>query len=83
MVGVKIVKYSYFKIFTYTAHVGAQIRLVNGSSELDGKIEIFCNGKWHALCQINLDNSVSNQICRGLGFSDKSKLTNSVSNIYY
>ena len=53
---------------------GQQTRLVNGSSELEGRLEVLCDVRWLTVCQNNIDNDLANSLCRDLGFSDQSKL---------
>ncbi|XP_056014421.1 deleted in malignant brain tumors 1 protein-like [Ostrea edulis] len=46
----------------------SHIRLSNGSSAADGRIEVLINGTWGAVCYPNRDYSVVNVVCRQLGY---------------
>jgi len=48
------------------------MQLVNGSSELEGRIEVQCSGTWKAVCLKYLNLSIANNLCSSFGFSDKS-----------
>lgn len=45
-----------------------QLRLVDGSSELDGRLEIFYYGFWGTICDDFFDITGANVACRRLGF---------------
>ena len=44
------------------------VRLVNGSTKYEGRVELFRNGTWATLCQIKWTMYDAKQICRELGF---------------
>lgn len=48
--------------------VPLQLRLVDGSSELDGRLEILYLGIWGTICDDFFDITNANVACRRLGF---------------
>ncbi|XP_041372547.1 deleted in malignant brain tumors 1 protein-like [Gigantopelta aegis] len=43
------------------------IRLVNGPSENEGRVEIFHNGQWGSICDDSFDDDAARVVCRNLG----------------
>ena len=52
------------------ANIGS-VRLVNGSSEFEGRVELCYLGYWNSICQYDMEASV---LCHELGFSTSGKL---------
>ncbi|XP_063960668.1 uncharacterized protein LOC129267820 [Lytechinus pictus] len=44
------------------------VRLQNGSSDREGRVEVFHNGSWHPICDDTWDELEADIICRMLGF---------------
>ncbi|XP_052231202.1 uncharacterized protein LOC127844782 [Dreissena polymorpha] len=72
---------------SYTTHppvVGNRIRLVDGNTCFEGRIEILYNGIWGTVCDDGFDAIDAGVACRSLGFSGaaSSWLYSSSSNTY-
>ena len=46
------------------------IRLVNGESELEGRVELCLNTRWGTVCDSQWTDNHTAVVCRELGFSD-------------
>ena len=58
--------------FLVCSHGG--IRLVGGSSGLEGRVEVCLGGNWGTVCDDDWDKSEAAVACRQLGFSDQGML---------
>ncbi|XP_072173869.1 uncharacterized protein [Diadema setosum] len=45
------------------------VRLVGGSGEHEGRVEIFCDGVWGTACDNGFDMNAAHAVCRQLGYS--------------
>ena len=48
-----------------------ELRLVGGSSDKEGRVEICVGGVWGTICDDNYDRTDAAVICRQLGFGDE------------
>ena len=44
------------------------MRLVNGSTPDEGRVEVCINGEWGTACDQDWDRRVTNVVCRQLGY---------------
>lgn len=47
-----------------------ELRLVNGTTEYEGRVELCIGGVWGDICNLNWDQRESQIVCRELGYSE-------------
>ena len=51
------------------------VRLVGGSVQDEGRVELCQNNAWGTICDDGFDENDANVICRQLGYTDQGKIT--------
>lgn len=54
---------------TFTLYVEGAVRLANGASSNQGRVEIYHSGSWGTVCDFFWLYSEANVVCRQLGYS--------------
>ena len=57
-------QYMFLSVSNYTVPV----RLVGGSDDLEGRVEVLINGIWGTICDPFFDRNDGNVVCRQLGY---------------
>ena len=68
---------SYTKLTTFLSLVvcsDGDIRVVGGSNEFTGRVEVCIGETWGTVCSVNWDSTDAGVICSQLGYSRHSKL---------
>ena len=52
------------------------MRLVDGSSYNEGRVEVYYSGRWGTVCNEGWDDKYASLVCAQLGFGSSGKLAN-------
>ena len=69
----RIRKFNYFQNLKYLVRE-ASIRLVNGATSAEGRLEIFHDIRWGTVCDDNFDILDGRVACRQLGFTTVARI---------
>jgi len=65
-------------VYSVASNYTIPVRLVDGTSDHEGRVEVLLSGVWGTICDPRFDRRDANVVCRQLGFSASSDVyTNS------
>lgn len=62
-------KFAVFLLISSLTLKAPNIRLMDGTSPMEGRVEIYYNNEWGTLCDDSWDSTAASVVCFMLGFS--------------
>lgn len=57
-------------LFIYVGCPEGEIRLLGGTTALEGRVEVCTNNEWNRVCEVGWGNADAKVVCRQLGYSE-------------
>ena len=67
-------KISKLRLPTVVCSTDWEMRLVNGGSSLEGRLEVCLNGVWGTICDQSWDDTDAGVVCSQIGYSARGKV---------
>ena len=64
----------FVRLLPYTFAIVIIVRLVDGSSYNEGRVEVYYNGRWGTVCNDGWNDNYASLVCAQLGFGSSGKL---------